>query len=338
MLEDLEAADEISSQADRLLRAADACGRFPTPVNDLVRASQLSEADDYVLDESLINKAPVYLRTLLRSARHKIQGIIDRRARVIHISPAIDHEDRRRFVKMHETAHHILPHQQDLLYAEDHETLPSHEPPVRAGGQPGRSRATVPTRPVRPGRRRHPSLRGGHPAARRKIRLVISRGSPALRRNPPWHRRRHRPRADSLASGPPHVAARGNHGHARVGQPVQRANLATATRSPYLPVHRCLGLPRNVQCLDEGSQRCHHRGRRGHMPDALPQLPVALGAPQRRLLGLTQPRKVRLYQGGLGRLRAPAALLWRRPIRRLEESSGHLRCGAALIDHVPVDV
>ena len=50
-------------------------------------------------------------------------GIIDRRARVIHVSPAIDHEGKRRFVKMHETAHHILPHQQDLLYAEDHETL-----------------------------------------------------------------------------------------------------------------------------------------------------------------------------------------------------------------------
>jgi len=114
MLNDLEAADEISRQADRLLRAADAYGRFPTPVDDLVRASQLSEASDYVLEESLINKAPSYLRTLLRSARHKIQGLIDRRARVIHISPAIDHEGKRRFVKLHETTHHILPHQQDL--------------------------------------------------------------------------------------------------------------------------------------------------------------------------------------------------------------------------------
>ena len=123
MLQDLEAADEICNQVDRLLRAADAYGRFPTPVDDLVRASQLSEADDYVLDESLISKAPAYLRTLLRSARHKIRGLIDRRARVIHISPAIEHEGKRRFVKLHETTHQILPHQQDLLYADDHETL-----------------------------------------------------------------------------------------------------------------------------------------------------------------------------------------------------------------------
>jgi hypothetical protein len=123
MLQDLEAADEISRQADQLLRAAGAYGRFPTPVDDLVSASRLSEAADYVLDESLIRKAPDYLRTLLRSARHKIQGLLDRHARVIHVSPDIEHEGKRRFVRLHETTHHILPHQQDLLYADNHETL-----------------------------------------------------------------------------------------------------------------------------------------------------------------------------------------------------------------------
>lgn len=123
MLQDLAAAEEIGGQADRLLRAAGAYGRFPTPVDDLVSASQLSEATDYVLDESLILKAPAYLRTLLRSARHKIQGLLDRRARVIHVSPAIEHVGKRRFVKLHETVHHILPHQRDLLYADDQETL-----------------------------------------------------------------------------------------------------------------------------------------------------------------------------------------------------------------------
>jgi hypothetical protein len=123
MLQDLEAADDISVAADRLLRAASAYGRFPTPVEDLVSTGQLCEAADYVLDESLIAQAPTYLRALLRSARHKIQGLLDRRARVIHISPAIQHAGKRRFVMLHETAHHILPHQRDLLYADDHETL-----------------------------------------------------------------------------------------------------------------------------------------------------------------------------------------------------------------------
>jgi hypothetical protein len=120
---ELESAREINSRVDRLLRAADAYGRFPTPVEDIVRAAELTEADDYVLDESLIKKAPAYLRTLLRSAKQKIQGLVDRRARVVHVSPSIENEGKKRFVRMHETVHHILPHQQDLLYADDHETL-----------------------------------------------------------------------------------------------------------------------------------------------------------------------------------------------------------------------
>jgi len=120
---ELESAGEIDKQVDRLLRAAGAYGRFPTPVDDIVKAAELIEADDYVLDESLIKKAPSYLWGLLRSARQKIQGLVDRRAKIVHISPAIDHEGKKRFVTLHETTHHILPHQRDLLYADDHETL-----------------------------------------------------------------------------------------------------------------------------------------------------------------------------------------------------------------------
>jgi hypothetical protein len=123
----LESADEINQHVDRLLRAAGAYGRFPTPVEDIVSAAELEQADTYALDESLIKRAPAYLRTLLRSARSKIQGLVDRRARVIHISPDIDNDGKRRFVQLHETIHHALPHQQDLLYADDNETLSPRE-------------------------------------------------------------------------------------------------------------------------------------------------------------------------------------------------------------------
>ncbi|MFN8191851.1 MAG: ImmA/IrrE family metallo-endopeptidase [Nocardioidaceae bacterium] len=123
MFGDLASSDEIDRSVDRLLRAADAYGRFPTPVDDLVRAANLAQADDFVLDESFIVKAADHLRLLLRSAKRKIQGIIDRRARVVHVSPEIENEGKRRFVMLHETAHDIIPHQQDLLYADSHETL-----------------------------------------------------------------------------------------------------------------------------------------------------------------------------------------------------------------------
>ena len=42
VLSDLEAADDISRRVDRLLRAADAYGRFPTPVDDIVAAANSS--------------------------------------------------------------------------------------------------------------------------------------------------------------------------------------------------------------------------------------------------------------------------------------------------------
>jgi Zn-dependent peptidase ImmA (M78 family) len=123
MLDDLESAGEIDRRVDQLLRAADAYGRYPTPVDDIVAAAKLIQVDDYVLNDSKIAKAPAYLRSLLRSAKQKVQGLVDRRERVVHISPDIEHEAKRSFVKLHETTHDILPHQQDLVYADTNETL-----------------------------------------------------------------------------------------------------------------------------------------------------------------------------------------------------------------------
>lgn len=119
----LESADEINKISDRLLRSADAYGRFPTPVDDIVEAAKLVQTPEYVFDDSLIAKAPAWIRNTLRNAKHKIQGLVDRRERVVHIAPAIENEGKRRFVTLHETIHASTPHQQDLLYADDNETL-----------------------------------------------------------------------------------------------------------------------------------------------------------------------------------------------------------------------
>src|SRR2546425_1545873 len=109
MWRELGSAREINSRVDRILRAASAYGRFPTTVEDILEHAGLTESDDYVLEESLIKKAPAYLRGLLRSVKQKIQGLVDRRARVVHISPAIENEGKKRFVKLHEAIHHVLP-------------------------------------------------------------------------------------------------------------------------------------------------------------------------------------------------------------------------------------
>jgi hypothetical protein len=123
MLDGLESGKDIAKRVDRLLKKADAYGRFPTPVEDIVEAAKLTSEDDYSLDESIIAKLPASLRKVFRTGVNKIQGLADRRERVIHVAPEVTVAGRRRFIAMHETTHMILPHQQDLLYADDNETL-----------------------------------------------------------------------------------------------------------------------------------------------------------------------------------------------------------------------
>jgi len=119
----LESAGTIEAVATKLLRNADAYGRLPTPVDDIVAAAKLTMADDYVLSESMISRAPAWMREKLRSIQHKTLGLVDRRERVVHVDPGIEHEGKRRFVTFHEVIHDAAPHQKDLLYADDLESL-----------------------------------------------------------------------------------------------------------------------------------------------------------------------------------------------------------------------
>ncbi len=123
MLRDLESGKEIRRQVDRLLLTADAYGRFPTPVEDIVAAAKLTVSRENPLDQSALKLMPAYLRAKMRSVLQKVQGALDRRERLVHVNPQVDRESRRRFVLLHETTHAVLPHQQDLVFADDMETL-----------------------------------------------------------------------------------------------------------------------------------------------------------------------------------------------------------------------
>lgn len=123
MLEDLASGDDIARETDRLLKRADAYDRFPTPVDDIVQAAGLTEAPDFVLDEPAIASVPRHLRAALRRAGAKLQGALDRRERVVHISDLVTHDGKRNFVKLHEVVHDLLPHQQQMVYADNQETL-----------------------------------------------------------------------------------------------------------------------------------------------------------------------------------------------------------------------
>ena len=114
----LDNLDQIHRVADALLRRADVADRLPTPVDDIVEASGLVETDD-LLSEAKLAQVPQELRKLLRGAFRKVRGALDRRERVLHVSPEIQVPAQRQFVRCHEVMHDALPWQRDLLVLAD---------------------------------------------------------------------------------------------------------------------------------------------------------------------------------------------------------------------------
>lgn len=123
MLHDLDSGRDIARHVERLLRDAEAQGRLPTPVDDLIAAAKLTEPLDSLLSESALAGVPEYLAAKMRRLRGKTHALLDRKTREIHVNPDISHDGQRRFKKCHEVAHDILPWQQDTGYVDDQFTL-----------------------------------------------------------------------------------------------------------------------------------------------------------------------------------------------------------------------
>lgn len=113
---ELDNRDDIRLHAARLLKIAGVNERLPTPVDELVEASGLLEDPSYAITESVIAQMPKWMARHLRSAQRKVKGIIDRRERVINVDETLE-QRQRKFVKLHEVSHDILPWQHDLLVA-----------------------------------------------------------------------------------------------------------------------------------------------------------------------------------------------------------------------------
>ncbi len=122
-MSELPSAADIEREARRLLRQANAYGRLPTPVDDLVAAAKLSEPEQSLLSPSVLQLAPAHLRDAVARLSGRVRGLLDGRAREIHLAPELGTEGRRTFVRLHETGHHILPWQRELAYADDDQTL-----------------------------------------------------------------------------------------------------------------------------------------------------------------------------------------------------------------------
>lgn len=129
MLEDLESGRDIARLTENLLIKADARGRLPTPVDDIVAAAGLAEPTESLLSPSNLERAPLHIREAMARVRFKVRAVLDRREREVHLDPGIEHSGRRGFKKLHEVTHDILPWQRGLAFVDDDFTL---SPAVRS--------------------------------------------------------------------------------------------------------------------------------------------------------------------------------------------------------------
>lgn len=124
MLDDLESANDIARATERLLAKAEARGRLPTPVDDIVAAAELSEPEESALSDSAISRAPEHIRVAMTLVKSKVLALLDRKAREVHINPEIaEHPGQQKFKRLHEVSHDIFAWQTDLAYADGELTL-----------------------------------------------------------------------------------------------------------------------------------------------------------------------------------------------------------------------
>lgn len=115
---DAETERRIGEVAARLLAKADV-DDVPTRLDDVLAAVGLNEPEDSLLAPEQIAKAPKRIRALISKLAGKVRGLVDRRAREVHLDPSTNQESRRRFWKAHEIMHDALPWQSDLAYVDD---------------------------------------------------------------------------------------------------------------------------------------------------------------------------------------------------------------------------
>jgi Zn-dependent peptidase ImmA (M78 family) len=121
----------VRRHADRLLREAAACGRFPTPIDDIMAAAKLTVVDDEILNESFLRRFLAKARAgvaTIKSALSKVLGLFEANDRLVVIDKDVP-GPRIPFVKLHEAGHGTIPHQ-SKIYALIHDCEKTLDPDI----------------------------------------------------------------------------------------------------------------------------------------------------------------------------------------------------------------
>lgn len=112
--------DRIRREAQKALESADAVGRFPTPVGEIMEMASVVQASECISDESLVKKLrrrfvrrAEIASNVLKRALSKVLGVLDIKAKLIYIDQTL-HVVKQRFIKLHEVGHIVLPWQRDI--------------------------------------------------------------------------------------------------------------------------------------------------------------------------------------------------------------------------------
>lgn len=102
----------IRKQAQMALVAADAIGQYPTPVAEVMHSAHVILVEEDIFDEGFLARMR---RTAgkLKQALSKVLGVLDIKARLIYLDRTLILV-KQTFLKLHETAHAVLPWQRDL--------------------------------------------------------------------------------------------------------------------------------------------------------------------------------------------------------------------------------
>ena len=103
----------IRKHAQIALHAADAVGCYPTPVAEVMERAKVVVVEEDVLDESFLARIRKKAGKSLKRALSKILGVLDVKARLVYIDRTLL-TVRQTFLKLHETAHAVLPWQRDI--------------------------------------------------------------------------------------------------------------------------------------------------------------------------------------------------------------------------------
>lgn len=119
----LHSKKDIDNISHDILKSSKSLDVFPTPVEKIVKHSELYIAGGIDLKSLEKKYKSSHFSEALKSGLSKIRGFLDRREKVIYLD--MDQiSSRQNFVTLHETGHNVLPWQNKILeFLDDDETL-----------------------------------------------------------------------------------------------------------------------------------------------------------------------------------------------------------------------